>query len=139
MIHHKPKDLFWRTVILILYLGRGLFLLRCCTLPCLYWLILCFSLRPFVRGKNGVRWSWMLILIFSMLANLICIVFISPAKSLIETLHITRLKIVPLRNYADSLHYKRELQAIKHNCSIYITFSWFAYENVMWGGVKIPT
>lgn len=40
--------------------------------------------------------------LFSSTANLMCIVFISPAKSLIETLHITRLKIDPLRNCTQS-------------------------------------
>lgn len=111
MIYYKPKDLFWTTVILILYLVRKLFLLMCKTLPCLYWLILFTFLQDCFcqRKKKGVKRLWILIFIFSMPVNrhnfflstayFMHVVFISPAKLLIETLHTTRDKIDPLRNY----------------------------------------
>lgn len=120
MVHYKLRDLFSEELLLSSCVWEEnyshLFPLGCCILLCFYWLILFDFLSTIFQRKIKIglgdyeflSWSSTHLQtnnFFSSTEYLICIVFILPAKPLIEALYVTRLKIDPLRDVAQSLHY----------------------------------
>lgn len=133
MVHYKLRDLFLKNCY-----SHPVFEKRIISTWVLYFALfflthtLWFPLNYFSEeNKNRVRWLWILILIFNTLANqqLFFINWIFNMHSVYFTSQTINWSTVRNQTQDRTLEgccsipiLQRELQAIKHNCFIYITF-----------------